>query len=235
MSQKHIIVPNLFLASLVSFGNILCPDFAEESKFRLPQRQVPERTTPGGSRSDGQCFLNAEKMPLTPLVPKDNFGLTVAKYPTIFVYIPETFAKKAFFSITDPYGKFHYQTEISLPEQSGAIAISLAQIQQPLQLNSNYQWSLVLICGDQLEPDDPQVTGFIQRVELDYSPTQLSELDISQQSVCLLSQQGIWYDLLHHLAELRKAQPENSFLIQHWEELLTKVGLEAFATEPLFH
>lgn len=235
MSNNYIIMPQLFFASLISVGNILCPDLPQESKFKLPEREIPERTTPGGSRSNAPCFLNAEQASLTPLIPNSNFGLTLASHPTIFVHIPQTSAQKAFFSIKDLDGDFYYQTTISLPERAGAVGISLSQAAQPLEIDKNYQWSLVLICGQELEPDDPQVVGTIKRVELDSSLAQSTKLDVSHQSVCLLSQQGIWYDLIHHLAELRKAQPENPILAEHWKQLLTTVGLEAIAREPLLH
>ncbi|MGL5940312.1 MAG: DUF928 domain-containing protein [Waterburya sp.] len=236
MNNNHIIMPQLFFASLISIGNILCPDFSRESKFQLPEREIPQRTTPGGSRSNAQCFLNTEQASLTPLIPSSDFGLTLASHPTIFVHIPQTSAQKAFFSIKNLNGDFYYQTTISLPERSaGAVGISLSQAAQPLEIDKNYQWSLVLICGQELEPDDPQVVGTIKRVELDSSLAQSTKLDVSHQSVCLLSQQGIWYDLLHHLAELRKAQPKNPIFAEHWEQLLTKVGLEAIAREPLLY
>jgi hypothetical protein len=235
MSNNYIIMPQLFFASLISFGNILCPDFPQESEFKLPKRETPERTTPGGSRSNAQCFLNTEQASLTPLIPSSNFGLTLASHPTIFVHIPQTSAQKAFFSIKDLNGDFYYQTTISLPERSGAVGISISHAAQPLEIDKKYQWSLVLICGQELEPDDPQVVGTIKRVELDSSLAQSTKLDVSHESVCLLSQQGIWYDLIHYLAELRKTRPENPVLAEHWEQLLTKVGLEAIAREPLLH
>jgi hypothetical protein len=232
MNNSLIIIPKLLLASLVSFGNISCPDVPQESKFKLPNRKAPETTTPGGSRTDGQCFFNAKQPTLTPLIPDNNVGLTLLQHPTIFVHVPATSSGQAFFSFQNQNGDLHYQTTLSLPKSSGVISISLPEIAPPLIINTKYQWSLVLICGQQLEPDDPQVTGWIQRVE---PVAQLQELEISHESVCLLSQQGIWYDLLHHLAQLRKAQPDNPFLVEHWEQLLILKGLEKIATQPLFH
>ncbi|MGL5077641.1 MAG: DUF928 domain-containing protein, partial [Waterburya sp.] len=40
---------------------------------------------------------------------------------------------------------------------------------------------------------------------------------------------------VHHLAELRKAKPQDPILAEHWEQLLIKVGLEAIAREPLLY
>lgn len=230
-----MIIPQLLIASIVSLGNILCSDFSQEEKFQLPSREIPERTTPGGSRNDGQCFLNPEQTILTPLVPSNNFGLTLAQYPTIFVHIPTTSAQQAFFSLQNRDGNLHYQTTIPLPERSGVISITLPEAAQSLMVDTDYKWSLVLICGQQLEPDDPQVSGWIKRVKLDSTLAQLPELDVSHESVCLLSQQGIWYDLLHQIAQLRKAQPENHSLAGYWEELLIKMGLEKIANQPLFY
>lgn len=235
MSKKYVVKPKLFFASIISFGNFICPGFPEKTQFKLPTREIPQRTMPGGSRNNRQCFSNVEQTSMTPLVPGNNFGFTLVEHPTIFIHVPITSAKKAFFSIQDLDGDFYYQTEILLPKQPGAVGISLSTAAQPLKINNNYHWSLALICGSQLEPDDPQVNGLIKRVKLDSASSQLSELEVSHQSVCLLSQKGIWYDLLKYLAKLRQENPENSLFVNYWEQLLTNIGLKAIARDPLFY
>jgi hypothetical protein len=202
--------------------------------FTPPAREAPKRTTGGGSRDDGQCLSsrNATEVAIAPLLPDTNLGLTVAERPTVFVYLGKTTAKEAFFSIQDEHENHHYQTTIKLPKQAGAISIQLPNQAPPLEVGKNYKWSLVLICGQRLEPDHPQVTGWIHRLEPNASIAQ-PESTVSLKSVFKLAEAGLWYDTLSTLAQLRLAQPKDPNLAAHWEELLTSVGLDEMATEPI--
>jgi hypothetical protein len=225
----------LCLFALLISGAILFESLSARAvTFTPPAREAPKRTTGGGSRDDGKCLSssNATEVAIAPLLPDTNLGLTVAERPTVFVYVGKTAAKEAFFSIQDEQENHHYQTTIKLPEQASAIGIQLPNEAPPLQVGKNYKWSLVLICGQQLEPDHPKATGWIHRIE-SYASRAQYESTVSLKSVLKLADAGLWYDTISRLAQLRQVQPKNPHLAAHWEELLTSVGLDEMATEPI--
>jgi Domain of Unknown Function (DUF928) len=203
--------------------------------FEPPAREAPKRTTGGGSRDEGQCLLKTSSKTnalVSPLLPHTNLGLTLKARPTIFVYIPKTSARKAFFSLQDEENNHHHQMSVQLPSHGGVIGIQLPQDAPPLQVGKHYKWSLVTICGQTLEPDNPQVTGWVRRVTPDASLPALNSTD-SLESVVQLAKKGVWYDTLSILAQLRQERPNDANLAKHWYELLTSVGLGAIATEPV--
>lgn len=46
--------------------------------------------------------------------------------------------------------------------------------------------------------------------------------------------EGIWYETISILAQLREEQPEDSNLFSIWETVLTSVGLESLAQAELY-
>jgi Domain of Unknown Function (DUF928) len=207
---------------------------AKAVPFQPPAREAPKRTTGGGSRDEGQCLKASSKSnaSVSPLLPHTNSGLTIEARPTIFVYVPKTSAREAFFSLQDEGKNHHHQMSVKLPNRGGVIGIQLPYNAPALQVGKNYKWSLVTICGQALEPDNPQVTGWVRRVTPDDSLSVLNSVN-PLESVVRLAEKGVWYDTLSMLAQLRQERPKDSNLAQHWHELLTSVGLGAIATEPV--
>lgn len=203
--------------------------------FDPPQDGRPDDTAGGASRDSGRCSQDpvANRPSITPLMPMVNHGFTVAEHPTLFVYIPPTSAKTIFFSLKDEKEDYYYQTTISRPKQAGIVSFKLPADAPPLEVGKRYQWSFVTICGERLAVDDPRVEGHIERVALNSDQlTQLKNLSLLERAA-LYGADGIWYDTLSSLAELRRLQPNNTTLATTWENLLKSVGLEAVATQSL--
>jgi hypothetical protein len=202
--------------------------------FEPPAGDAPKQSSGGASRDGGQCFSQAKtNAAVTPLTPDTHYGLTVAERPTFFVYLPETGAKEMFFSVQDQDGKQAYQTTLPLPDKPGVIGVKLPASAPALEVGKNYKWSLVMVCGGELEPDSPGVEGWVRRVAPTPTLKSQKQLEVSLESASELAKAGIWYDALSALAQLRQAQPENLALSAHWKELLESVKLDAIATEPL--
>ncbi len=199
--------------------------------------QAPKRSSGGASRSGSSCGTTKaiNSAAVTPLLPTTNIGLTMAERPTIFVYVPETSAKKAFFSIQDEDTNNHYQTTLRLQELPGVMEVKLPDSAPALKTGKNYKWSLVMICTEDLEPDSPSVSGWIRRVEPNRSLVNQQNMKSQLESVSKLAEAGIWYDSLSTLAQLRRSQPKNQALTVSWQQLLKSVGLEALANEPLIN
>lgn len=204
-----------------------------------PDDEKPDKTTGAGSRNDRQCSQDAQNYSaqtpssqpaLQALVPTDNYGLTFSERPTFWVYIPNTSAKQIVLSIKEEGIKHHSQIFLPNTGVSGIIGLKLGESSQPLEIGKNYQWAVVMVCGDKPNPNDPVITAWVKRVA--QSQQLDSSLNLLEQAI-LYGKKGMWYDLLTTLAQARQLQPEDSKLIISWAELLSSVELKAIATKPL--
>jgi Domain of Unknown Function (DUF928) len=203
---------------------------AQALTFKPPGNAAPTQSTGGASRDGGQCLSDATRAGETfaSLIPTENIGLTHQDRPTFMAYVPQNSAQKAFFSLQSQDGDYYYQTSMALPEEGGIVSISLPSDAPVLEVGKNYQWNLAIVCGENLQPDSPSVSGWVHRVQSN-STAQAVTLEAAEQ----LASAGIWYDTLSTLATLRRAEPDNVALVQNWQELLGSAGLDAIAAEPL--
>jgi hypothetical protein len=219
------------LISLLSIPISVMPSMAQVT-FNPPKEQAPKRSTGGASRDASTCGADMSattKASVTPLLPKTNIGLTVAERPSILIYVPQTNAKKALFGLQDEQGKHSYRTTLSLPQKPGVIEINLPSSVSALKIGKNYQWSLVMICTEELEPDSPWVSGWIRRVESNRNLNNQPTLELASK----LANMGIWYDSLSTLAELKRRQPNNPTVVTSWQQLLHSINLNEIAEAPL--
>ena len=199
------------------------------------QDQAPKRASAGGSRESGRCFYsgNETSRSIVPLTPQTNHGLTVAERPTFFAYVPETQEKQeveAFFIIEDKEQNPHYFTSVSLSSVSGVVSIPLPQEAPALEIGQDYKWTLAIGCSGDLDPNSPFVEAWIKRVE----PNSLSgNQNVSLERAESLGADGIWYDAVEALVELREQYPEDARLGKEWAELLDSAGLQEISAEPL--
>lgn len=197
----------------------------------------PVNTAGGASRDGGICPQDSAtpSMFMKPLMPENQPGLTVADHPTFFVYVPQTSAKMVLFVLKDETETedYYYQKTIPLAHTAGIVSVKLPSDAPVLEVGKRYRWSFVLLCGGELRPDSPGIEGQIQRVA--ENPALSNQLKGSSllERAALYGKDGIWYDTLTNLAELRRSQPQDVTVAATWEDLLKSVGLEAIATKPL--
>ncbi|MBV6626843.1 MAG: DUF928 domain-containing protein [Rivularia sp. (in: Bacteria)] len=204
-------------------------------KFKPPVTSAPTEGdyAGGASRDKGSCAIgkaSSKNTSVVKLLPKSNIGLTAKQRPSIMVYIPATTAQKAFFSVQDENFNHHYQTTLDLPQEAGVMEIKLPASAPALSTGKKYQYSLAIICGEYLEPDDRLISGWIERVD-----KKGNRLDrkVSVELASELAAEGMWYDALSTLAELRKSQPSNQYVANSWQQLLNSVGLNEIAQESI--
>lgn len=203
--------------------------------FDPPKDGAPTKTEGAASRNGGICHQNSKALhqSIIPLLPANHYGLTVAEHPTFFVYVPQTSAQKALFVLKDEKEDYYYQKTVPIPRTAGIVSFKLPTDAPVIEIGKGYKWSFVIICGESLEPDSPGVEGRIQRIELNPAlSNQLEKLSLLERAASY-GKDGIWYDTLTSLAELRRSQSNDVTLAANWEELLKAVGLEAIASEPL--
>ncbi|OKH53549.1 hypothetical protein NIES2101_10510 [Calothrix sp. HK-06] len=242
-SHKHsfmyLRVLTAALVTLIAIPLLSLPSMAGKITFKPPGEPAPKETAGGASRTSfGETTACTSARAgigksVTAVLPKTTkIGFTLTEHPTVFVYIPLTTARKAFFTVQDEENNNVYQTDIELPSQPGVMQLKLPPDVPGLKTNKNYKWSLVMICTADLEPDSPFVSGWIRRVEYKTN-IRNNNKSITLDSVSKLAETGIWYDTLATLAQLRMNQPNNQLLATSWQELLGSVGLDAIANEPL--
>lgn len=201
-----------------------------EEDFDPPGDGKPKDTSSGGSRDGLRCSQNEQS--IQPLMPKRNYGLTLSERPAIFVYIPETSARKIVLAFRSETGDYK-RAFLPITTRSGIVSFTLPDRESPLTVGKNYQWSLVVVCGETVQPDDPVVRGWVQRVAR--SPQIESELrqKAAIEQAMWYCANGYWYDLLKVMKQLRRSHPHDVKLTVLWRDLLKSVGLSAIASKPL--
>lgn len=203
----------------------------QQKQLNLPRRGLPGRRTGAGTR--GPCTNPTQ--PLTALIPATNLGLTTAKYPSFFWYVPPTPARTAEFVLSDENSQEIYKTTFAIDGKPGVISLSLpaSATLLPLSVNKNYSWTFSLIC----DPKNPLamdfVRGWVQRIEPSATLTSQLAKATPRDRPNLLAQAGLWNDTLTSLSELRRSNPRDKSLIADWESVLKSVGLDSIAKAPL--
>ncbi|MGB3510076.1 MAG: DUF928 domain-containing protein [Microcoleaceae cyanobacterium] len=198
-----------------------------------PDRGAPKSTTTGGTRGV-KCLLSPKQI-LPLLIPGNSIGLTLSEYPTFFVYIPPyKEAQTGEFFITDTNNNDIYNNVFQLPETSGIIKIKLPeQKAPPLAVGKKYIWGVQIICSNENYVFN---TGFIERIEPNISLINKLKNARPLTLPTVYASEGIWYDALESLVELRRLNLENSQLINDWQELFNSAksqGKDLFMEAPL--
>jgi Domain of Unknown Function (DUF928) len=209
---------------------------ASRSKF-FSSGSAPKQAGGGASR-DATTYVNpvAETQypaALIALVPQEFYGTTLSERPSILVYLPESNAEEAIFSLKDEAGHLVYQTVLPISGEAGIARIQLPDSLPALEVGKNYQWFTALKVDGRLSPSTPYVDGWIQRI----APTAemaraLKNTDAIARAEALAGA-GIWYDSATVLAKLREQNPDHEPSLKNWQELLTSVGLQSIQTAPM--
>lgn len=198
------------------------------SQFRPPDLREPERRDGGGTRGGG--VFDTRKAGLTVLVPKDG-GVTLSEYPTFLVYIPPSVQSnlQAEFVLEEAGGIDIYTTVIQPLPTEGIISITLPNnpSTEALKIGQSYRWLL------SIRGSDESLEGTIQRVQPSNTLREALKKAKPQELPSLYQQEGIWYEAISSLAELRRQNPSDPVLMEQWKSLLKLVDLEDLADFPL--
>ena len=198
---------------------------------------APKQTAGGASR-DATAYVNpaeATQYPaaLMALVPQEFYGTTLSDRPSILVYLPESNAEEAVFSLKDESGQLIYQTVLPISGEAGIARIQLPASVPALDVGKNYQWLTALKIDGRLSPSTPYVDGWIQRI----APTAEMTAALNKPNAIAraeaLANVGIWYDSASALAEAIEQKPDHEASRKNWQELLTSVGLQSIQSAPM--
>lgn len=199
--------------------------------FEPPGDDKPKGSSGAGSRDGLKCSEDTQS--IRPLMPKRNYGLTFAEHPTIFISLPKTSAQQVVLTFQDEAGKYYQRAFLPITADEQIVSFTLPDDKPPLEVGKNYQWSLILVCGKTVQPDDPVVRGWVQRV----AKTPKIESELRQKSLIEQAEwyanKGYWYDMLRVIVEARRSHPDNAQLTKLWQKLLNSVQLGAIISETL--
>lgn len=195
-----------------------------------PGRDAPRGGTAGGGSRPvgGACLSHPSAKPnsLTALVPGRHLGLTQSDRPNFFVYIPQTTAQTAEFSLFDEQMNGIYQVSVPVTK-AGLVSISLLDTAPSLVKDKPYYWTVALVCNPSDRTDDWVVGGWIERAEPSATLKQQLANVTAVERVSLYAKQGFWYEALNTLVELQRTQPNHPVVATTWAELMKSVELEA--------
>ena len=162
-------------------------------------------------------------------VPNANTGLTRTERPTFRIQLPKTPAKQIVLSSREAGIKDHAQIYLPTPEDSGVVGFQLPATGPALEIGKTYQWAVVLICGARPSPNDPAIAAWVRRI----APMQPLKKGTILEQAAWYGEQGIWYDAIAALAEVRRTKPQDNGLTDIWTNFLNSAGLEEISREPL--
>ncbi|MEG4804408.1 DUF928 domain-containing protein [Microcoleus sp. ARI1-B5] len=203
------------------------------NSFQPPEQGVPGRREGGGTRGLECTATN----PLTALIPQSTMGQTISAKPTFFYYVPVAIDKTVQFELADERDKTVYKKSFRMvTSRAGIVSVSLGSDgnSPALEVGKNYQWYFTIKCNPKNYRDEVLVSGWINRTAV--APTVKTELDRSpdpRARLSIFAQQGLWYEYLATLAQLRVESPSDASLALKWSEVLSSVELGKIAQQPL--
>ena len=227
------------LAIAVTLPSLLAPMLAVPAPILLSQNvnfQPPDVTAPdnrqGGTHRGDAC---PNDLSIIPLIPKSNDGLTLEESPTFFAYVSLSSTQVDFtLQAADEKGTEVYKTTFKV-DKPGIVEVSIPAIgdrQKSLEIGQRYQWSFSVACDD-----DPSgnyfVKGTVQRIEPQQNLKNVLANPDPMARAIAYAKNGIWYETLATLAQMRRLAPDDSEPRAEWRQLLQSQGLESIADQPL--
>ncbi len=205
------------------------------SSFRAPRRISGEGqpvNTESGGRRGPQCMEN-NSIPV-PLVPASGIGETLAEYPTISWYLPETTAQGVEFVLQDADGQEVYSVNYALAQsekgvvEPGIMSLTIPPFAKmsPLEIGKEYNWKLKVMCdrGDS-SSFKYELGGGLKRVTINPTLERRIQQATPQERVALYTEARLWYETLNTMLELQQESPNDQELASTWDKLLSSVGL----------
>ncbi|KAM3102341.1 DUF928 domain-containing protein [Phormidesmis sp. 146-12] len=191
----------------------------------------PRKRRGGGSR--GACSV-PNKPPMTALMPDTSTGLTLAKSPTFWFFVPYTLTSDYLveFVLKDNQDKTVYTNKaVGKGTSAGIVNLRLPST-VALEAGKDYHWYYLVYCDAQNQDKFVYVNGAIRRVERPDLERKLATAAPGDR-VAHYEAEGIWHETLTEHAERLSASPQDTKTRQDWVSLLQSVGLGEVASAPL--
>ena len=225
--------------------------FSSASGLRFVPPPPPGAGAPAGRPRGGASRGNCPNVsqPLTALVPfgplpadpqNSNqppqewvWAKTVSPHPTFWFYVPYRLDGKipVTFALQDDSDNNLYRAELTPTVEPGVMQITLPTSVPALEPGKRYQWFFTVEC----DPNLPLVTsGWVDRITADPALTQKLAQATPRDRASLYASNGLWYEALTALADLRRSTPSDGAIASNWSSLLQSVGVDpTVAVAPL--
>ncbi len=200
-----------------------------------PNQGAPSGRRRGGA-SRGPCQQYEALTALVPVTGELVWGLTAAERPTFWFFVPEMLAAElpVEFVLQDEADNYVYKTTFTVPEtRPGVVSLSVPPAAAPLEIGKPYHWTFSISCDPEKPSASVFVQGSVQRVSLEPVLQRQLAAATPRERVALYAANGIWHEAVTAIAELRRAEPNDSTLTAAWADLLRQVELEAIAQQPI--
>ena len=221
---------------LLFLGNSLTtqakPSRNRANSVKVNYEGLPSNRRDGGSR--GNCMAKGKDF--VALVPDRPVNLTASISSQLFFYVPQTEEPKTVeFVVRTKDDQLVHEAFLKTTGQAGIMSVAIPdQVKDNLsESHGDYHWYLSMICDPNHRSRDIVLEGWIEHVELNKSVKERIELSTDLEKSHLLQQEGVWYDALSVLAELKKSDSDLISIRAEWSQLLESIGLEELASEPL--
>lgn len=196
-----------------------------------PRQGTPKGTVPAGSRGCPQAAQN----PFNAIVPVTKYpggtelrwGLTTQAHPTVWYYVPyepESINSVKLF-LRDRTNRKLYETSVTLTGTPGFASVSLPAAAPPLKNNQWYRLDLLLdiSCPTTSKHQRDVAQAWVRRETLTSAIIKELERATTLQKAILYAKNGIWFEALTTVHELRRSNPQDP----QWDYLLHSADLEA--------
>ena len=228
------------LAIALTLPNWLSPMQAQSPPILLSQNvnfQPPDVIAPynriPGTPAGSACPAD---LSIIPLMPPTNIGLTVAESPTFFAYVSPHSTQVEFTLQTEDGKETDVYTTTFKVDQPGIVEVSISKKgsrQNFFEVGKRYQWWFVTVCNPDERAGEYYFKGFVKRIE----PQETLKKDLANPDpmarAIVYAKNGIWYDTLTTLAQMRRQAPDDPMLKAEWTQLLQSQKLESIADKPL--
>ncbi|MEG4321893.1 MULTISPECIES: DUF928 domain-containing protein [unclassified Microcoleus] len=162
-------------------------------------------------------------------------GLTLAESPTFFAYVyPNSTQVEFMLQADDSKETEVYKTTFKV-DKPGIVQVSIPKKgsrQNFIEVNKRYQWSFAVACHEE-RSGDYYVIGFVERIEpKETLKKALANPDPMARAIAY-AKNGIWYDTVSTLAQMRRKAPNDASLKLEWTHLLQSQKLDSIVDKPL--
>jgi hypothetical protein len=194
-----------------------------------------------GGAARGGCLSEKDSLKLIlPLVasnPADDkvYSVsTIAAHPKFFVYIPQTTAQTAKFTLLNNNEEYIGEATFGLTGTPGVVSFSLPSNAPSLEVGKTYKWSVQIVCetGDGDNGGNPTAEGEVERIQPPATLVNIGQVAPSERPR-LYAESQVWYESISSLAELQYTNPKDLELKKDWVYLLKSVNLDTVAEAPL--
>lgn len=227
---------SLFIAILIAIPTVQAAD-NEPIAYLAPSQDEKTRRVEAGSRTTCKAAPTVdENFKLNLLVPEST-GYTHQAQPTLYWAVSKPVTGKFEFFIEeipkkeDDYIEPVIESQFKLSASAGIHALSLVQYNVELQKDTDYKWSLRLLCDlkGKKSAEDPNATGTLKRVTLSLELSTHVNNTEPHQLPYLYAKNGFWFDALDTLSKQIQAHPDDKTWRDVRAHLLEQVKLPEVA------